>query len=122
MIRRPPRSTLFPYTTLFRSEVGPRHTVMRALAPQECERVEAVRHDPESVLDLAASQPAPRQLHVGGIVFDQQDVDGGRAAHGAQLKPAAPADSRGAADSASGVLLPVDARALRGLLRTLPRL
>src|SRR5688572_31777333 len=36
MIRRPPRSTLFPYTTLFRSEAGPgwsaldltlRHTV-----------------------------------------------------------------------------------------------
>src|SRR3712207_8419543 len=25
MIRRPPRSTLFPYTTLFRSEVGRRH-------------------------------------------------------------------------------------------------
>src|SRR5438093_4502157 len=24
MIRRPPRSTLFPYTTLFRSKVGPR--------------------------------------------------------------------------------------------------
>src|SRR2546428_3575225 len=24
MIRRPPRSTLFPYTTLFRSENGPR--------------------------------------------------------------------------------------------------
>src|SRR3712207_7537789 len=24
MIRRPPRSTLFPYTTLFRSEQGPR--------------------------------------------------------------------------------------------------
>src|SRR2546422_6741827 len=24
MIRRPPRSTLFPYTTLFRSTVGPR--------------------------------------------------------------------------------------------------
>src|SRR3712207_8945429 len=32
MIRRPPRSTLFPYTTLFRSGVGrdadePRHTI-----------------------------------------------------------------------------------------------
>src|SRR2546426_3202640 len=27
MIRRPPRSTLFPYTTLFRSEV-PAHTVL----------------------------------------------------------------------------------------------
>src|SRR5690348_17694041 len=25
MIRRPPRSTLFPYTTLFRSVLGPRH-------------------------------------------------------------------------------------------------
>src|SRR5439155_8191870 len=25
MIRRPPRSTLFPYTTLFRSEVARRH-------------------------------------------------------------------------------------------------
>src|SRR3712207_7232253 len=27
MIRRPPRSTLFPYTTLFRSEVGARYEV-----------------------------------------------------------------------------------------------
>src|SRR2546430_5936129 len=25
MIRRPPRSTLFPYTTLFRSRIGRRH-------------------------------------------------------------------------------------------------
>src|SRR3712207_7220197 len=25
MIRRPPRSTLFPYTTLFRSDAQPRH-------------------------------------------------------------------------------------------------
>src|SRR3712207_8877134 len=28
MIRRPPRSTLFPYTTLFRSLVGSGHTVL----------------------------------------------------------------------------------------------
>src|SRR2546427_6011902 len=27
MIRRPPRSTLFPYTTLFRSDQMPSHTV-----------------------------------------------------------------------------------------------
>src|SRR5687768_18226586 len=26
MLRRPPRSTLFPYTTLFRSLAGPTHT------------------------------------------------------------------------------------------------
>src|SRR4051794_41258330 len=29
MIRRPPRSTLFPYTTLFRSPDGRRHDVRR---------------------------------------------------------------------------------------------
>src|SRR2546422_8537239 len=30
MIRRPPRSTLFPYTTLFRSQqAGPRHPLRR---------------------------------------------------------------------------------------------
>src|SRR3712207_8082086 len=28
MIRRPPRSTLFPYTTLFRSEASPVRTLM----------------------------------------------------------------------------------------------
>src|SRR2546422_1453776 len=32
MIRRPPRSTLFPYTTLFRSERGMRFSPSRALA------------------------------------------------------------------------------------------
>src|SRR2546422_7622536 len=29
MIRRPPRSTLFPYTTLFRSPGGPQHVAER---------------------------------------------------------------------------------------------
>src|SRR5687768_17785247 len=46
MIRRPPRSTLFPYTTLFRSESRPR--LHRREAPQH-------RRD---VVALAA--PAPR--------------------------------------------------------------
>src|SRR3712207_8378891 len=32
MIRRPPRSTLFPYTTLFRSLMGPLHGI-RAFLP-----------------------------------------------------------------------------------------
>src|SRR5256885_6651112 len=31
MIRRPPRSTLFPYTTLFRSEGGGEYNVARGL-------------------------------------------------------------------------------------------
>src|SRR5688572_31336040 len=34
MIRRPPRSTLFPYTTLFRS-VGAHHAVLRIPDPRD---------------------------------------------------------------------------------------
>src|ERR1039457_4923985 len=33
MIRRPPRSTLFPYTTLFRSQQDSRRTHLRTVAP-----------------------------------------------------------------------------------------
>src|SRR5215203_933732 len=35
MIRRPPRSTLFPYTTLFRSKEILRNAVGRSLVPRE---------------------------------------------------------------------------------------
>src|SRR3712207_7444278 len=35
MIRRPPRSTLFPYTTLFRSEVALGQQHLRARAPPD---------------------------------------------------------------------------------------
>src|SRR2546429_9609114 len=34
MIRRPPRSTLFPYTTLFRSDVLRRERTARTFAPE----------------------------------------------------------------------------------------
>src|SRR5256885_6566534 len=42
MIRRPPRSTLFPYTTLFRSQIGADNTeqgIGAALHPDEHVRV-----------------------------------------------------------------------------------
>src|SRR3712207_7821761 len=40
MIRRPPRSTLFPYTTLFRSQVaGERHDIARHRRVGICRRV-----------------------------------------------------------------------------------
>src|SRR2546422_2727031 len=48
MIRRPPRSTLFPYTTLFRSLVDELLEVTRAGAP--------VSQDGELVLDQGVSQ------------------------------------------------------------------
>ena len=36
MIRRPPRSTLFPYTTLFRSQNTQNMTFLRSTSCQEC--------------------------------------------------------------------------------------
>src|SRR2546427_4273522 len=44
MIRRPPRSTLFPYTTLFRSLLGPRD--VRARLPHALDRPGAAGADP----------------------------------------------------------------------------
>src|SRR2546422_7652015 len=59
MIRRPPRSTLFPYTTLFRS-VG-RQVPQVHLAPglaDERERVLEHRHHPEpEQVDLDDAEP-----------------------------------------------------------------
>src|SRR3712207_9496626 len=41
MIRRPPRSTLFPYTTLFRSVVFSRQSQQDLLSGLECEKQES---------------------------------------------------------------------------------
>src|SRR5260370_6585927 len=53
MIRRPPRSTLFPYTTLFRSAALARHVPAHALlwnaedtTPYECDGLTAYRQRP----------------------------------------------------------------------------
>src|SRR5437762_6063315 len=39
MFRRPPRSTLFPYTTLFRSSLGSARVRIQAVAAEEAARV-----------------------------------------------------------------------------------
>src|SRR5687768_18165271 len=44
MIRRPPRSTLFPYTTLFRSDAARRVRVRPGPRPQG-ERILPIRHE-----------------------------------------------------------------------------
>src|SRR5258708_24452839 len=62
MIRRPPRSTLFPYTTLFRSvRIGSNHVVLIVQAeclgrggPREIEREERPFSDQKTVVDLSA--------------------------------------------------------------------
>src|SRR3712207_6892799 len=59
MIRRPPRSTLFPYTTLFRSQVAGRG--LTELEPDLDRRLVAV-----------LPQPDVQRLVVGALVPDQQ--------------------------------------------------
>src|SRR3712207_8837029 len=62
MIRRPPRSTLFPYTTLFRSHAVPPARQRRGTRPggpgsySGADEVpfEAVEHEVEPVLELRA--------------------------------------------------------------------
>src|SRR5690349_24173690 len=62
MIRRPPRSTLFPYTTLFRS-AGPRGRARdgRARARRHRDRAER-RHRQPDVLPRGGHAPPRRQL------------------------------------------------------------
>src|SRR5690242_21477458 len=56
MLRRPPRSTLFPYTTLFRSQLIFRHAIVGVIA-------QAARHDGE-VLTFAYEPPHVQQIPV----------------------------------------------------------
>src|SRR3712207_7014184 len=62
MIRRPPRSTLFPYTTLFRS--GGRHVLLAAHVEAEAEEPEDDQHHPddEPVRPVAAVRVRPEQV------------------------------------------------------------
>src|SRR3712207_2007674 len=54
MIRRPPRSTLFPYTTLFRSEEERLDHVLRDLALGEVDEVPALDLERRVDVDLGA--------------------------------------------------------------------
>src|SRR2546425_5715206 len=61
MIRRPPRSTLFPYTTLFRSQLSEAHAVARCAsqaasrrAARSCSRREARSEEHTSELQSLA--------------------------------------------------------------------
>src|SRR3712207_7645073 len=54
MIRRPPRSTLFPYTTLFRSAKPPRRHDLRRAA-----RAGGDRRDPRAAARAPGRAPVP---------------------------------------------------------------
>src|SRR3712207_6847184 len=61
MIRRPPRSTLFPYTTLFRSRARPVDAAHRADRPEDGEPLSPRR----PFAGPAAGTPAPHDGRVG---------------------------------------------------------
>src|SRR3989442_7931685 len=68
MIRRPPRSTLFPYTTLFRSVRGTLELVGDGEGPGRCRRARPTHTDAHAALHRAV---APNDERAGGEV----DVD-----------------------------------------------
>src|SRR2546430_12714154 len=61
MIRRPPRSTLFPYTTLFRSHSRDQERVTAALATGRESARRASSRSPEARRSPPASQSSPRR-------------------------------------------------------------
>src|SRR3712207_7298533 len=66
MIRRPPRSTLFPYTTLFRSDRLLRSTLAELPLGLQLTGDERDRHDAEPLggVQQSRSSPLPRRLVV----------------------------------------------------------
>src|SRR5256885_10437861 len=65
MIRRPPRSTLFPYTTLFRSRPQVRIDFLRQVARQETETLAGLdrRAHQHDALHLVALECVDRARH-----------------------------------------------------------
>src|SRR3712207_7067370 len=59
MIRRPPRSTLFPYTTLFRSRAARRVRERRGAGAGAGQRGEEARRPPRTGARMTTRRPAP---------------------------------------------------------------
>src|SRR5438034_4244955 len=75
MVRRPPRSTLFPYTTLFRSHLydGELHRLQSQRAKSVAERDTETRMARESYEQSAALDPAyPDPFRQLGLLYYQQ--------------------------------------------------
>src|SRR3712207_7956647 len=67
MIRRPPRSTLFPYTTLFRSGDAPLHQLGGALLEDPGGLAGARVADDLAALRRAGARPDPRRLQRAAV-------------------------------------------------------
>src|SRR2546430_6696899 len=69
MIRRPPRSTLFPYTTLFRSGEVTRGGRVRGLTPHRLERINARLGRGEALLDRKSTRLNSSHSQISYAVF-----------------------------------------------------
>src|SRR6201994_5124223 len=78
MIRRPPRSTLFPYTTLFRSDV---------LGDQRDARLDPVAPRFEEVEDRKSTRLNSSHGYISYAVFCLKKKKISRTKHGAALLP-----------------------------------
>src|SRR5258705_5929819 len=67
MIRRPPRSTLFPYTTLFRSVLRSQFDAGDVADPQDCAIRVGAQHDPAKLLRRRQDRKSTRlnSSHLG---------------------------------------------------------
>src|SRR5256885_6974456 len=79
MIRRPPRSTLFPYTTLFRSDEASHeydgHSVQRPIRCDLRGHLSAIRPGHDKIHEGKIRPEATRRLHSAGCVdFFADDV------------------------------------------------
>src|SRR5256885_2504526 len=83
MIRRPPRSTLFPYTTLFRSTAGDLLTLeAHPLGEAEPELETAVL----GVVVLDAVDPHPSERRIVGLRQDERVLDRRSEEHTSELQ------------------------------------
>src|SRR2546422_11706128 len=90
MIRRPPRSTLFPYTTLFRSalpRVGSRveHRLQHSVRWEDARRSGAAAAG-RGVPGGAGSEGDPRSDHGGGVLAAGHGRRGRGAAGGGRMR------------------------------------
>src|SRR2546426_7536151 len=66
MIRRPPRSTLFPYTTLFRSQLSPDHNMVQVAEL-------SASHERE-VMDFLVRRPI-HTVGMVGLIYDNRSEE-----------------------------------------------
>src|SRR2546422_9377034 len=91
MIRRPPRSTLFPYTTLFRSHSPgqARESFRRAACPEQVRslaRIESVHVEVDHVVP-AVDEQTEREAHVHEAEPELGLIEDLSPAHGHEIKP-----------------------------------